>query len=123
MKWTGMIALLMVSSAATADILPTRADTRPSSPASESVQHRLEKTGISPTEAYGLVQKLEASDVEFLASAEKSAMIVGSLLPEEWIGSAIWFYATAPYIDMNLHKYILNDSFKNPSIFNWTPFR
>ncbi len=124
MKPTLWAALLSVSmtAAAFADIIPTESDAKPKSTNSDIVRAKLETMGVSTTEAMVVAGKLSEQDLDFLAKSDNSNVMVGALLPEEWLGAALWFYVTVPYVEKNLRKYILNESFTGNEWFNWRPF-
>jgi hypothetical protein len=117
------MALVMSSTlAAFADIVPTEPD-KAASPEARQVQDRLESIGCGPTEASVIVGTLDADQVRYFATSGNTTLLAGALLPEEWLGAALWFYATVPYIERNLRKYIVNESFVGNEFFDWKPFR
>lgn len=115
-------AVLAISGIAMADIIPTESNSPASSPNARIVRSQMEKVGMSSTEALAVAKKLDDAQIEFFARSEQSTAVVGALLPEEWLGSALMFYATAPWIEINIRKYIMNQSNTTNPVFNWKPF-
>lgn len=116
------VLTLGMSVAAFADIIPTESEAKTNSVNAQQVRRQLEKLGVSSTEALTISGKLSEDQIQYLAQSETSNTYVGALLPEEWLGAALWFYCTVPYIEKNIRKYIMNDSFTPNEFFDWRPF-
>ena len=113
---------LAMSMTAFADIIPNESEPQTKSANAQQVRRQLERIGVSSTEALTITEKLSQDQIQFLAKSETSNTYVGALLPEEWLGAALWFYCTVPYIEKNIRKYIMNDSFTPNEFFGWRPF-
>lgn len=120
--FVGTALTLAMSMTAFADIIPTEAEPQTHTLQAQQVRRQLEKLGVSSTEALTISHKLSEDQIQFLSKSDTCNTYVGALLPEEWLGAALWFYCTVPYIEKNIRKYIVNDSFTPNEFFNWRPF-
>jgi hypothetical protein len=77
--------------------------------------------GVSTTESRRITESLTPDQIEFLAASNRRSAVAGALLPEEWLGAALWFYVLVPKIETNIRRYIMHDD--TNQFFDWEPFK
>ena len=104
-----------------ADIIGNEPETRPAD--AQKVTSQLQSMGLPATESLSIASRLDPGQLKYFAEAGSCTMVVGALLPEEWIGAGLWFYSVAPGVEYNLRKYIWNDTSRNlHPVFDWSPW-
>lgn len=119
MKYLTILSVVLLALPAAADLIPAERD-EVTAPEAEAVKAKLVALGATETESSQMASRLSREEVLFLAAHPAANAAVGALLPEEWIGSALWFYLMMPRVERNFRRYIINDRDADPW-FDWNP--